>query len=97
MLAISVKRLHDLNLRGWWVLVLLIVEAMLTELTVQSYWKLISSGINVVIGAVSQTAVEDLIGYAILIGVLVVIGIPRGTAETNWFGPDPLKNGTRGH
>ena len=80
-IAVGIKRLHDRNKSGWWLVVLYVVP------------NVISLG---VIGANEGIAVLSLIillaSYAISIWALVELGFLRGTAGPNRYGDDPLAN-----
>lgn len=75
-LALGVKRLHDRNKSGWWLLLFWFVPAIL-------------QGVGEQIGDVGIAL--SLAGFAISIWGLVVIGFLRGTVGPNQYGPDPLE------
>lgn len=76
-LAIAVKRLHDRDKSGWWVLVFYILPAVLSGA---------SSGMG---GGVAM--VLSIASFALSIWGLVELGILRGTMGPNQYGPDPLE------
>lgn len=75
-LAIGVKRLHDRNKSGWWLILFWIVPSML-------------SGGGTAMG---ETAgfIPNLAAAALSLWGLVEIGFLRGTSGPNNYGPDPL-------
>ena len=75
-LATGVKRLHDRNKSGWWLILFWIVPGMLT-----------GGG-----SAMGETAglIPSLAGAALSLWGLVEIGFLRGTSGPNNYGPDPL-------
>jgi uncharacterized membrane protein YhaH (DUF805 family) len=78
-LAIGVKRLHDRDRSGWWIL-LLYFGPMVLEAAQNS--------------TESGTLASILLGlgaFAVSIWALVELGFLRGTSGPNRFGPDPLK------
>jgi uncharacterized membrane protein YhaH (DUF805 family) len=76
-LAIGVKRLHDRNKSGWWILVFYFVPSILNALSFQ------------VDGPMSTLL--TLAGFAISLWGLVELGFLRGTVGPNQYGPDPLE------
>jgi uncharacterized membrane protein YhaH (DUF805 family) len=79
--AIGVKRLHDRNKRGWWILLFYVVP-----------WFL-GSAANAADKQGNDTLeiILALIGLVLGIWGLVELGFLRGTAGPNRFGPDPLQ------
>jgi uncharacterized membrane protein YhaH (DUF805 family) len=73
---IGIKRLHDRDKSGWWLLVFYVVPFVLTQ---------IASGLH---GALAL--IPSLASLVITIWGLVVLGFLRGTAGSNKYGPDPL-------
>lgn len=67
-----VRRLHDLNLRGWWILVAIAVITVIDLIEVFSGWPIATS-----------TNIQNIIaGIA-----LIVLGLIPGKTITNRFGP----------
>jgi len=85
-LAVTVRRLHDTNRSGWWILVAVIPYAILGFMMARSATSTDMSG---------QASV-GLFGIIALIGgvVLLVFMILAGTAGDNRYGPDPYAGGT---
>ncbi len=73
-IAVGIKRLHDRDMSGWWLLVFYLLPAVL-------------DGIGRALGV---PVIFSLAGSAISIWALVVLGFLRGTNGANQYGPDPL-------
>jgi len=76
-LAIGAKRLHDRDRSGWWILLFYAVPAAL--------W--------IIAGKMNNDLAEtilNVIGWIPWIWGFVELGLLRGTAGPNRFGPDPL-------
>ncbi len=73
-IAVGLKRLHDRDMSGWWLLVFYLLPPVL-------------DGIGRAIGV---PVVFSLAGAVISVWALVVLGFLRGTSGTNQYGPDPL-------
>ena len=73
-IAVGLKRLHDRDMSGWWLLVFYLLPAVLDGLG----------------RAIGVPLVFSLAGSAISIWALVVLGFLRGTSGANQYGPDPL-------
>jgi uncharacterized membrane protein YhaH (DUF805 family) len=73
-IAVGIKRLHDRNKSGWWLLVFYVLPGTLSGLaeTTGPYFVL------------------ELAGAALSIWGFVELGCLRGTSGPNQFGPDPL-------
>jgi len=80
-LAIGVKRLHDRDRSGWWIVVFYIVPWVLGSVA------------NVANKQGNDTVelVAGLIGLVCVIWGLVELGFLRRTRGPNRFGPDPLQ------
>jgi uncharacterized membrane protein YhaH (DUF805 family) len=76
-LAVAVKRLHDCNRSGWWVVFFYIVPGILQSIGDQL------EGV--------AAYVFYLPALAIWIWSLVQLGFLRGTDGPNQYGPDPLQ------
>ena len=76
-LAVAVKRLHDRNKSGWWLLLFYLVPAIL-------------DGLGKQIDAPAATILLSLASLAIAVWAFVELGCLRGTAGPNQYGPDPL-------
>ena len=73
-LAVGIKRLHDRDMSGWWLLVFYLLPPVLDGLG----------------RAMGIPLIFSLAGSAVSIWALVVLGFLRGTSGANQFGPDPL-------
>jgi uncharacterized membrane protein YhaH (DUF805 family) len=74
--ALGIKRLHDRNKSGWWLLLFWVLPGIL-------------QGVGEQIGTAG--VVLSLIGLGISIWGLVEMGFLRGTVGPNQYGPDPLE------
>ena len=74
-LAVGVKRLHDRNRSGWWLILFYVAPGVLyvTSETIGGF------GIGLA-----------LAGVAIFVWALVELGLLRGTTGVNRYGPDPF-------
>ena len=73
-IAVGLKRLHDRDMSGWWLLVFYLLPAVL-------------DGIGRELAA---PIILSLARAAISFWALVVLGFLRGTSGANQYGPDPL-------
>jgi uncharacterized membrane protein YhaH (DUF805 family) len=81
-LAVSVKRLHDRNRSGWWLLVFFFVPMLLLS---------IGEGANPSPDELSGAGIAfALAGFGVAIWGFVELGLLRGTVGDNRFGPDPV-------
>jgi uncharacterized membrane protein YhaH (DUF805 family) len=71
---VGIKRLHDRDKSGWWLLVFYVLPGVLNAIgeTLAAGW------------------IFSLASFAISIWALVELGLLRGTAGPNRYGPDPL-------
>ena len=73
---VGIKRLHDLDMTAWWLVLFYAVPAILS-------WGSLHIG-----GMASSAA--SLIGSIISLWGIVVLGAMRGTIGPNQHGPDPV-------
>jgi uncharacterized membrane protein YhaH (DUF805 family) len=73
---VGIKRLHDRDKSGWWLLLFYLVPGLL-------------SGAGTQVEGMGN-AVLSLIGLAITVWMIVELGCLRGTIGPNRFGPDPV-------
>ncbi len=73
-IMVGIKRLHDCDMSGWWLLVFYLVPGLL-------------SGAGTTMGG---ELILNLISLAISIWAIVQLGFLRGTVGPNRFGPDPI-------
>ncbi|HEX4557554.1 MAG TPA: DUF805 domain-containing protein [Xanthobacteraceae bacterium] len=74
-IAVGIKRLHDRNKSGWWLLLFYLLPGLL-------------DGIGR--GAGSIGLIFSLASFVITIWAFVELGCMRGTDGPNTYGPDPL-------
>jgi uncharacterized membrane protein YhaH (DUF805 family) len=74
--AVAIKRLHDRNKSGWWLLLFALVTLILQTI---AYYT----------GAVEVKLILVLVCLSIGIWFFVELGFLRGTAGPNRYGPDP--------
>jgi uncharacterized membrane protein YhaH (DUF805 family) len=84
-LAVGIKRLHDRDRSGWWLLLFYIAPSVLFTLGVVLTFVGIEAGGPGIIGLLVYLA-----GVALLIWAIVELGCLRGTVGANQYGPDPL-------
>ena len=85
-IAVGVKRLHDRNKSGWYLLLFYLVPSILVV-------------IGVLIGAFMEDSaiiatVLGLLAFAIGVWAFVEMGCLRGTIGVNQYGPDPIAPAT---
>ncbi|HET7806016.1 MAG TPA: DUF805 domain-containing protein [Pseudolabrys sp.] len=73
-IAIGIKRLHDRDKSGWWLLVFYLVPGVF-------------DGMDRVLG---PNLLFNLVSIAISVWMIVELGFLRGTSGPNQYGPDPL-------
>jgi uncharacterized membrane protein YhaH (DUF805 family) len=72
--AVGIKRLHDRDKSGWWLLAFYFVPPLL-------------DGVGRAIGS---PLIFELASIAVSIWAIVELGFMRGTSGPNQYGPDPL-------
>jgi uncharacterized membrane protein YhaH (DUF805 family) len=85
-IAVGVKRLHDRNKSGWYLLLFYFVPCTLAAL-------------SVLIGAFVEDSsiiatVLALLAFALVVWAFVEMGCLRGTIGVNQYGPDPVAPAT---
>jgi len=73
-IAVGIKRLHDCDKSGWWLLVFYLVPGLLSAAAVN----------------MDDSLILNLLSFAVSIWGLVQLGFLRGTIGPNRFGPDPI-------
>lgn len=88
-LAVAVRRLHDTNRPGWWVLLPLIPECIAMVLAIMTVGAVAAGG--GVAAAVGGGALTMLVGFVAFVGfiVLIVFCALPGTPGDNQYGPPP--------
>ena len=84
-IAVTVRRLHDTNRSGWWILIALVPYGILAFMI----------GGAAATGDMGAMATAGLFGIVALIGaiVLLVFMVLPGTPGDNRYGPDPYGGG----
>ena len=95
-LSVSVRRLHDIDCSGWFVLLLSVVPTVLSELY-QWYWPSAQTLLNqgdvspaFAAGVLKTVILYILIMMSILITKIILYCRP-GTEGPNTYGPDPIR------
>jgi uncharacterized membrane protein YhaH (DUF805 family) len=84
---VGIKRLHDRDKSGWWLLIFYIVPGVLTGIgAVIAFFALAEESAGA--GTIGFLFVAA--GLAVLIWAFVELGCLRGTVGPNKYGPDPL-------
>lgn len=73
-IAVGIKRLHDCDKSGWWLLVFYLAPGMLKAAAT----------------SLDEALVLNLASLAVSIWGIVQLGFLRGTIGANRFGPDPI-------
>jgi uncharacterized membrane protein YhaH (DUF805 family) len=81
--AVGIKRLHDRDKSGWWILLFYFGPQVLNGLANAA------SGTEDILSLLLSTA-----GFALTVWMFVELGCLRGTPGPNRFGPDPLGTAT---
>jgi uncharacterized membrane protein YhaH (DUF805 family) len=83
-ICVGVKRLHDRDKSGWWLVIFYVFPAALSGA---------ADSVQMQTGSPSSGVVLGLASLAIVIWGFVELGCLRGTPGPNRFGPDPLGGG----
>ena len=78
--SVAVKRLHDLNLSGWWVFL---------SLPFDFFWRLEEKGVEVLPPVISSIVTG--IGVIVVFGFIIVLWFKKGTKGENKYGLDFLQ------
>lgn len=73
-IAVGIKRLHDCDKSGWWLLVFYLLPGLLSGAAM----------------SMDDSIILNLLSFAVSIWGLVQLGFLRGTVGPNRFGPDPI-------
>jgi uncharacterized membrane protein YhaH (DUF805 family) len=82
-LAVAVRRLHDTEHSGWWILSAVLLEVLGIVATIIA----VAAGAGVAVLAILGIV---FIGMAVLLVILLVFWVQKGTDGPNQYGPDPL-------
>jgi len=95
-LAVGVRRLHDVNKTGWWVLLPLIPECLTMAVALTTAGTVAAGGGFA--AAAGGLAITGLLGLITIIGaiVLIVFYVMPGTPGDNRYGPNPYGIGPDG-
>ena len=86
-LALGIKRLHDRDKSGWWLLLFYIVPSVLFGVGALTFFYGIGAEAA---GGVIGGVIVYVFGLAVLVWAIVELGCRRGPLGPNRFGPDPL-------
>jgi uncharacterized membrane protein YhaH (DUF805 family) len=84
---VAIKRLHDRDKSGWWLLLFYIAPGVLLGIGLVGGFLGIAEGS---LSAGSMAFLFSLAGIAVLLWAFIELGCLRGTAGPNRYGPDPL-------
>jgi uncharacterized membrane protein YhaH (DUF805 family) len=87
-IAAGIKRLHDRNKSGLWLLLFLLAPGILLSFGMIAGVASVAGGGGMTGGAVGMLI--SLIGTGLAIWAFVELGCLRGTVGPNQYGPDPL-------
>jgi uncharacterized membrane protein YhaH (DUF805 family) len=88
-IAVGVRRLHDVNRPGWWILLPLIPECLMIVMAFATAGAVVAGGgMGAAMGGMAMTG---LLGLITLVGAIVVIVfyVMPGTPGENRYGPNP--------
>ena len=85
-IAVGVKRLHDRNKSGWYLLLFYFVPCTLAALSV-----LIDAFVE---DSIIIATVLALLAFALVVWAFIEMGCLRGTVGVNRYGPDPVAPAT---
>lgn len=88
-LAVGVRRLHDTNRTGWWILLPVIPEALMIVMAIATGGAIAAGG--GMAAAAGGLAITGLLGLITFIGAIVVLifYVMPGTPGDNRYGPSP--------
>ena len=94
--AVAVRRLHDVNRTGWWVLLPLVPECLMIFMMLTTAGAVAAGGGFA--AAAGGFAITGLLGLVALVGaiVLIVFYVMPGTPGENRYGPNPFGTGADG-
>jgi uncharacterized membrane protein YhaH (DUF805 family) len=88
LIAVGIKRLHDRNKSGWWVLVFYFCPAAVEMIVPVA--ESLDSTLTIGLFADTLNSIFIFVSVGISIWMLVELGCLRGTLGPNKYGPDPL-------
>lgn len=87
-IAVAVRRLHDINRSGWWILAPVGVALIVIGAAVAWIFQASTSGGGSTAGMFGSIGLLLLVYFAVLIGWIITMCLP-GTKGPNRYGPDP--------
>jgi uncharacterized membrane protein YhaH (DUF805 family) len=84
---VAIKRLHDRDKSGWWLLLFYIAPGVLLGIGLVAGFFGITEGSS---GAGGIGLLFSLAGFAVAVWAFIELGCLRGTVGPNRYGPDPL-------
>src|SRR5215217_3415100 len=84
---VAIKRLHDRDKSGWWLLLFYIAPGVLLGIGLVAGFFGITEESS---GAGGIGLLFSLAGFAVAVWAFVELGCLRGTVDPNRYGPDPL-------
>ena len=86
-IAVGLRRLHDRDKSGWWLLLFYLVPSLLWGIGAVAFFYGVGAEAA---GGMIAGGVLGVLGVAILVWAFIELGCLRGTLGPNRFGPDPL-------
>jgi len=88
-IAVGVRRLHDVDRTGWWILLPLVPDALMIIMALTTAGAVAGGG--GMAAAMGGLAITGLLGLITLIGAIIVLvfSVTPGTKGPNRFGADP--------
>jgi uncharacterized membrane protein YhaH (DUF805 family) len=93
-IAVGVKRLHDRNKTGWWLLLFYVLPGILVTAAAVSGLIAVGSALDAVTSqSIASFGVAGFLlmgAFAVVLWAFIELGCLRGTVGPNRYGPDPL-------
>ena len=86
-IAVGLRRLHDRDKSGWWLLLFYLVPSLLWGIGAVAFFYGVGAEAA---GGMIAGGVLGVLSFAILVWAFIELGCLRGTLGPNRFGPDPL-------
>jgi uncharacterized membrane protein YhaH (DUF805 family) len=91
-IAVGLKRLHDRDRSGWWLLVFYVLPSVLSAVSIGFAFKgMLSGDLSGLATGGTGSMLLSLASFVIAIWGFVELGCLRGTVGPNQYGPDPLE------
>ncbi|HEY1096890.1 MAG TPA: DUF805 domain-containing protein [Alphaproteobacteria bacterium] len=94
-LVITIKRLHDINYRGWWLLVGFLAPvalALVAGLIAVVYLMAMGQQAATLPGLTILVVILVVLSMAVMLAFFIILSVRKGTIGPNRFGVDPLQN-----